>query len=153
MQLSITKVFRTDKDKVGNDLKTRDGRRYERVLIKTQEYGDKWLSGFGNNSNVMWREGDKINIEVEEIKKGDNIYLNFKTLDKLDLLEKEIATLTERITVIETTWVDVLDSNNPILDKKTENKPMSVDDIPTIETELEEINSHMSDIYEERSEK
>jgi len=89
MKTILTKVYRSDKDKEGNPLKTKDGRLYTRVSIKTQEHGDKWLSGFSNWVNDKWKEGDKVEIEVEE--KGQ--YLNFRGLSETQRLWNAIAAL------------------------------------------------------------
>ena len=47
-------------------LKTKDGRPYTRLSIKTVEYGDKWLSGFEGFATKNWKEGDSVELEVEE---------------------------------------------------------------------------------------
>ena len=93
MQVTITKVFRTKLDRDKNPLKTSDGRDYERLSIKTQEHGDRWLSVFGNEYNQNWGEGTVIDIEVTEAQKGDQVYLNFKGLSKLMVLEKRVQAL------------------------------------------------------------
>lgn len=49
------------------------GKPYTSLVIKTQSYGDKSLSGFGNAQNAMWKPGDEVDITVEQ--KG--AYLNF----------------------------------------------------------------------------
>lgn len=90
-KITLTKVFRSDKDKNGNLLKTKDGRGYTKIAIKAQEYGDKWLSGFDNKITCNWKEGDVVEVDVEQ--KGE--YLNFKTVSefqKLWLAIKEINT-------------------------------------------------------------
>jgi hypothetical protein len=83
----ILKIYRSWKDKDNKPLKTSDGREYERVAIQTKEYGSKWISGFGGNWNRNWKEGDNIDIEIEE--KGQ--YLNFKRPDPLKALEERVA--------------------------------------------------------------
>ncbi len=44
--------------------------------LKTDQHGDKWLSGFGGPENEHWNVGDTVDIEVEQV--GE--YMNFKTL-------------------------------------------------------------------------
>lgn len=73
-KLKITNISRKDTDKEGNKLFGKNGRPYTRLGIKTVEYGSKWLSGFGRQDNESWKEGDTVEVEVEE--KGE--YLNFK---------------------------------------------------------------------------
>lgn len=93
MLVKLTKVYRTNKDKQGNPLKTRDGRDYTRVSIKTQEHGEKWLSGFENFNNQKWREGDSVDIEVET----NGEYLNFSQPSPLQLLTRRVEKLEKTI--------------------------------------------------------
>jgi hypothetical protein len=74
-QVTLSKVFR--EQKVSKTKKDKDGKDfiYTSLRILTTEYGNKWLSGFGNESNVKWKEGDIVNIEVTE----NGEYLNFST--------------------------------------------------------------------------
>jgi len=93
MKVKITQIYRSDKDKNGNPLKTTDGRTYERVAIKTAEYGDRWISGFGNKRNKEWKVGDVVDVEINEVVKDGQVYLNFETMNKVDILEERIAEL------------------------------------------------------------
>ncbi len=97
MELTITKIYRSDKDKNGNPLKNKNGNPYERVSIKAVQTGDKWISGFGNEGNKKWTEGMTINIEVEE----KNGFLNFKNPSKLSNLFKMYKDLEERVAKLE----------------------------------------------------
>jgi len=92
-ELTITKIYRSTKDKLGNELKTKDGRPYERVAIKTQEYGDKYISGFSGDFNRNWQIGDKVKVLVEQ--KGE--YLNFSKITENDLLELRVAKLEKDV--------------------------------------------------------
>ena len=56
MQVKINKIYRSDKDKDGNPLTTKDGRPYIRIAIQCSEYGAKWISGFANRWNDAWKE-------------------------------------------------------------------------------------------------
>ena len=87
--IKITQISRFTNDKQGNPLQTKDGRPYTRVNLKTDKYGDKWLSGFGNQTNADWKQGD----EVEIIVKQNGEYLNFDTPKKEDNLLKEINSM------------------------------------------------------------
>ena len=89
-KLTITKIFKSDKDKNGNLLKTKDGRAYSKLAIKTKEYGDKWISGFLSFWNENWIEGQIVGAVVEP--NGD--FLNLKKPDP-------IAELAERVTELE----------------------------------------------------
>ena len=97
MLVKITKIYRSDKNKQGNPLKTQDGRPYTRVAIQTQEHGAKWVSGFENFNTKNWKEGDSVEIEVEP--KGE--YLNFKTLSETGKLLKELNNLANRVASLE----------------------------------------------------
>lgn len=89
-QYTITKIYKTDKDKQGNPL-TANGRPYVRMSIKTAEHGEKWLSGFEGSGNKFWKEGDKVSMIVEQ--KGE--YLNFSLPkgDKIDAQKIELVLL------------------------------------------------------------
>jgi hypothetical protein len=93
MKVTLTKVYRNTKDKNGVDLKTKDGRPYTRVSIKTQEHGDKWLSGFGAEWNSFWNEGDTVNIEVKE----NGQYLNFERINELDEIRSRLTALEDAV--------------------------------------------------------
>lgn len=100
MEITINKIYKNDKDKNGNLLKTKDGKLYTRLAIQTSEYGSKWISGFLGDWNKDWKVGDKVQLVVEQ--KGE--YLNFSKLTEIDLLnlrmdkvEKEINELKKFI--------------------------------------------------------
>ena len=88
-KLTLTQVYRTDKDKKGALLVTKDGRNYTRLGVKAKEHGDKWLSGFGNSKNSGWKEGDQVEVIVEQ--KGE--YLNFSMPKETDALEQRVSQL------------------------------------------------------------
>lgn len=94
MKLTITKIYRSDKDKNGNPLVGKNsGKPYEKVSIKCQEYGDKWIGGFGSRDNQSWREGDVVDVEIE----NNGQYLNFKHIDPIKNLEERVLALEKRI--------------------------------------------------------
>ncbi len=93
MKFKLTKVFRTTEDKQGNELRTRDGRPYERLAVKVAEHGEKWVSGFGNKANAYWKEGDEVDINIEQ--KGE--YLNFSMPNVWDAIKD----LRERVAQLE----------------------------------------------------
>lgn len=101
----LTKVFTTNKDKNGNELKSKDGRPYTRMSIKTAQYGDKWLSGFQNKVNANWKEGD----EVQMIVKQNGEYLNFETPKKDDELNEKLEKILNGITGINLRLASLLD--------------------------------------------
>src|SRR3990167_5838430 len=67
MQIHITKTFREQKT-------SKAGKPYTSLRIKTQEHGDKWISGFGNAGNAEWDSGTEADVNIVE--KGE--YLNFE---------------------------------------------------------------------------
>lgn len=68
-QVTITAIKRTPR-------MSKAGRAFVSLGLKTNEYGDKWLSGFAGDENKDWKVGDTVEIEVEQ----KDEYLNFKTL-------------------------------------------------------------------------
>jgi len=92
----ITKIYRSSKDKKGNLLVTQDGREYTRLAIKTKEYGDRYLSGFGNEKNASWKVGDTVEITVEE----SGQYLNFSMPKEKDLLLERVEKLENEVKAI-----------------------------------------------------
>lgn len=92
MKVTLTKIARYDKDKAGKPLISKEGKPYTRVLISTQEHGAKQLSGFENQQNSHWKEGDMVEIEVAE----NGQYLNFKTLSKEDRANEVLREIVER---------------------------------------------------------
>lgn len=92
-KVTLKKVYSTDTDKEGNKLMGKNGKPYTRMSIQTEEHGDRWISGFQNASNKEWKEGDTVELVVEE--KGE--YLNFKVPNKSDAkvgeLEARVAKL------------------------------------------------------------
>ncbi len=66
MQLHLTYVGRFEKT-------SKAGKPYTSMSLKANEYGDKYISGFGGKENAHWKAGDSIEVDVEQ--KGE--YLNF----------------------------------------------------------------------------
>lgn len=92
----ITRLNRTDTDKEGNALVSKQGKPYSRLSLKVESQGDKWVSGFGNAQNKDWKVGDEVDIIITP----KDEYLNFSMPKKdavnNDLL-KEIFDNTETI--------------------------------------------------------
>jgi hypothetical protein len=117
-EVVLTKLWRGTKDKQGNELKTKDGRNYEKVLIKTQEYLDAWLSGFGADWNRDWKVGDKVKILIEKVKVGDKEYLNFSKVNEEELLKERVSELERSVKAIQTYLLNLEDKKNPPAEKK-----------------------------------
>ena len=95
-KLKITKIFKSDKDKNGKLLVTKDGRAYSKLAIKTQEYGDKWISGFLSYWNKDWIEGQVVGAVVEP--NGD--FLNLKKPDPVAELTERLAELEKNMAMV-----------------------------------------------------
>jgi hypothetical protein len=67
MQVTITALKDTER------VSKSTGRPFTSRAIKTEEHGDKWLSGFAGKDNASWKVGDTVEIEVEQ--KGE--FTNF----------------------------------------------------------------------------
>lgn len=75
MQVTLTAVNRKER------VSSRTGKPFISLGIKTNEHGEKWLSGFDSKETKEWKSGDKVEIEVEQ--KGE--YLNFSVPKKADM--------------------------------------------------------------------
>lgn len=90
-KLKVTKVYRGQQD-------TKYGKK-DKVAIKTEEYGEKWLSCFVTGPTRQFldtiNEGDTIEVEVTT--KGD--FVNFKPLTSAP--SQDLEELKNRITKLE----------------------------------------------------
>lgn len=78
-KITLTAVYHNDKDRDGKPyVAQKTGKPYTKCNIKCAEYGDKYLSGFGNALTKTWNVGDTVEIEIEQ--KGE--YLNFSVPKK-----------------------------------------------------------------------
>jgi hypothetical protein len=114
-KVTISRISFFDKDKDGNQLKTKDGKPYTRCLLDTTD-GRK-ISGFRNAVSAEWKVADEVEIEVE--KKGE--YWNFKTVKKegggvnqeqLDRIEKMIIEIHQHTIGVQPPELDPNDPNN-----------------------------------------
>lgn len=109
MQVKLTKVSRTTSDKEGNALKTKDGRPYTRISIKTEQHADKYLSGFENADTKNWKEGDTVEIDVTE----NGQYLNFKVPKKEDKVYDNTETILNKMVGMQLTLDQILAAVKP----------------------------------------
>ena len=78
-KVTLTAVYHNDKDRDGKPyVAQKTGKPYTKCNIKCAEYGDKYLSGFGNAVTKTWNVGDSVDIEIEQ--RGE--YLNFSVPKK-----------------------------------------------------------------------
>lgn len=131
MKLTITKIYRNNKSKEGVPFVSKKGNPYVKVSIKTQEYGDKWLSGFGGGWNMGWKEGDVVEVEV----KPNGEYLNFERLDpvivltqRIETLERIVATIKKQIT--EDVRGETTIEEPPLPEEPPMEEDINMDDIP-----------------------
>jgi len=95
-QVIITKVYKSDKKKDGQEFKTKDGKKFWRVAIQTDRHGEEWLStlAFKEDDKAMkLKEGDEVMLKVEDTDYG----LNFRLPSRLDV---EIANLQTQINAL-----------------------------------------------------
>lgn len=130
-QITITYLKTFDKDKNGNPLKSKDGRPYQKLSIKTVQHGDKYLSGFVSEWNKNWKVGDDVSADVNQ----NGEYLNFSKvntesvlLEKVNALEAKMIQVVAEIKKInaKTTSAGTKVPDFSEVDQKTE---QPVDDI------------------------
>ena len=94
---TLTKVFRTDKDKEGNPLVTKQGKPYQKVSIKTTETGDEYINGFGGKTTDAWVEGAKVDIIVTSEVYNGKTYKKFQVPTKDSLIEGRVSSLEAQV--------------------------------------------------------
>lgn len=100
--MRITKISRFTTGKDNKPLINKNGKPYTRVSIKVAEHGDTFLSGFGDPANESWKEGDDVEITVDEVESNGKKYLNFSMPKKIDKgVEAILKGLEARIKALE----------------------------------------------------
>lgn len=89
MELTITQVTHYDKRKDNTPLKDKNGNQYYRAVVKTQEYGQEFLSGFVYQ---QLQEGQKIQADVKEEMYNGKLQRKFELMRK----EKPAGSFTEQ---------------------------------------------------------
>lgn len=79
------------------------GKNYTSTVIKTEQHGETTLSGFGNNTNETWVEGDEVQIEIVPVEKNGVEYLNFKNEENKEFkkVESNETSIEERLKKLE----------------------------------------------------
>lgn len=147
--LNLTFVKRTERTS------TRTNKPYTSLSIKAQEYGDNFLSGFGNKDNASWKEGDVVEVaEVKQVEKDGKTYYNFEmpktskadnavVIDLLNEMNNKLVSLSFEIAKV-TSYID--EKRNP---KKSypemteENNASGLSDDPREAESLEEAYNRM----------
>lgn len=142
-KVTLTKIFTKE------EISPRTQKPYTRMSIKTQEHGDRWISGFQNKGNANWREGDTVEILLETTKKDDKEYLNFSLPkmedvqeEKLSKIEFKMGAIGLRLAIIEEhLGIKNADDYKTIGQNKPVEKPADLDNIeyPDEELNLEDI--------------
>lgn len=70
MKLTLTNVTRTPRTS------QRTGKDFTSLSIKSVEYGDRFISMFGNKDNMAWKAGDVVEVTIKEVEKDGKKYLN-----------------------------------------------------------------------------
>lgn len=73
------------------------GKAYESVSIKAEEFGDRFINGFGSFATKDWEEGKEVEVEIETKEYNGKEYLNFKVLTATDKLEDRVAKLEKEV--------------------------------------------------------
>lgn len=128
MKTKIVKIARYTTKKDGSPLTTSEGKPYTSVRIQVPEYGDKWVSGFGNQANASWEAGSEVEIEVEQ--KGE--YLNF-TMPKKEVRVEGVGELKLSMTNLHRKIDSIINhlSGENRLDRTSDGSPMPNFDVPT----------------------
>lgn len=93
-KVTITKAYRQDKDKEGKPLMTKTGKPYEKLALKTKEYGENtWLSGFSNKTNEKWTEGSVVEVTITKQERDGKVFYNFETPKAEDILTARVSAL------------------------------------------------------------
>lgn len=138
MKVTLTKISFTER------VSPKTGRPYTSCSIKTQEHGDKYISGFRDDISALWREGDAVDIDISEKTKDGKTYLNFKPVKVLDrtadgqqtiiLLEQlnglasEVKVLKAQVVALQQSVDTLSTSKLPVVDADT--GEIDPDDMP-----------------------
>ena len=116
MKITLTQIARNNKT-------SKAGKQYVSVGIKCNEYGDKFINGFGNKDNSEWKVGDTVEVEVEQ--KGE--YLNFsmptRTVKSTGMTEEQSALIHRKLDAI---WTKL-----GVIEGHLNNKLSDGSDMPT----------------------
>jgi len=97
MECTIKKIIRKDRNKEGQPYVNKKGKPFTLISLQVEELPDEWISGFANDYNAEWKDGDKIDISITEKKVGDRLFKNFKNLvqrsSRLDRIEARLTAL------------------------------------------------------------
>lgn len=108
-KLTLTYVRREEKTSA------KTNKPFTSLNIKAKEYGEKYLSGFGNKDNAGWAIGQTVEVAevIEKAAANGKFYLNFEMPKKSDS-GTEIARLDTRIDEMERKFEKMREAMTPI---------------------------------------
>jgi len=120
-KVTLTFVRRDEK------VSPRTNKPYTSLSIKTNEYGEKYLSGFGSKDNSRWKEGDTVEILVKKIQKDGKEYLNFETPKKEDKTAEALTRIENALLTIKFGIEKIIENQKPKIDRSDIPFPMPED--------------------------
>lgn len=130
MKLTLTYVNRTQRT-------SKAGKPFTSVSIKATEYGDRYISGFGNKSNESWKAGDVVEV-TSVVEKGQ--YLNFEMAKAPSGGQVEVMALSHKVDQLQSMLRSVIDhlSGKSLLNMTSAGKP--VPDFHQVDDGLDQID-------------
>ena len=124
----LTKVFVSDKNRDGVEFKDKNGRKFWRMAIRTEQTGDTWHSSlyYKEEEIPQWNDGDEVTLILE--KSGD--FNNFRAPSRLDVLEQRVNALQIRVEKLDPPKVPGTDMNYPTSETSDGNGELTPEDIP-----------------------
>lgn len=122
---TITFLKRDTSDREGNALMSKQGKPYTRMTLKVESKGERYISGFGNQSNADWAIGDEVDIVITESATKDKTgkpYLNFTQPKKEDVVAERLELILNKLTGIQLSLGALSDKLVP---KKASNYPVN----------------------------
>lgn len=101
MSEKITYVKLDTTDRKGDLLMSKAGRPYTRQTLKVSSKGDKYISGFMNESTKGWAVGNDVDILITEsttLDKNNQPYLNWSLPKKEDKVGEKLEEILNKIT-------------------------------------------------------
>jgi len=143
MKLTLTYVNREQKT-------SKAGKPYTSLSIKAQEYGDRFINGFGNQDNANWAVGQSVEVNVVEKPYNGKNYLNFempKIADKVNDLAKEFNSIGLKLGVLNTKIDKILGhlAGHTRLDVTSDGKPLPNFSKPVAQKVAEDVGNVMPD--------
>lgn len=94
MQVKIQKISRKERE-IRNGKQA--GTTKMSVSIMTEQYKDKWLGGWEDDVNKDWKEGDDVDVQIEQ----NGEYLNFKAV-KPFVVQEQLKTVVSATPSVKT---------------------------------------------------